>query len=80
MAERSLTLRNADELKALKALGAYDAAIWVDASKRQAVEASASCTVEPSMADYVLNNNGREDELPDRVRSLMAKVLADLGA
>lgn len=56
-------LRNARELHALRNCGAFDIAIWVDASERCPPEPSSSCTVEPWMADYIIDNNGTLKDL-----------------
>jgi hypothetical protein len=56
-------IRNAEEFQALKLGRSFDLAIWVDASDRVASEGADSCTVMPSMADYVLDNNGTVEEL-----------------
>lgn len=51
-------LRSKAEFNALKNTGAFDVSIWVDGSDRHPPEAKSSCTVEPWMADYVVDNNG----------------------
>lgn len=56
-------LRSARELHALRNAGAFDLAIWVDASERCPPEPRSSCTVEPWMADYIIDNNGTLEDL-----------------
>lgn len=56
-------LRRREELDAIKAAGICDFVIWVDASKRLPPEDSASCTVGPDQADYIIDNNGDLDQL-----------------
>lgn len=68
-------IRNARELHALKNAGIYDVAIWVDASERvKSVEDRSSCTVEPWMADFVLDNNGTVEDLQRNLESLMGTL------
>lgn len=67
-------MRNRWELHALHNAGAFDAAIWVDASRRLPLEPDTSITVEPWMADYILDNNGTLDELRVNVIHLMANL------
>ncbi len=56
-------LRSKAELNALKNAGLVDYIIWVDRSDHLPPEGPASCTVEPWMADYVLDNNGTLEDL-----------------
>lgn len=63
-------IRNHSELHALKIVKAYDFCIWVDASRRQPPEDRSSCTVEPWMADFVLDNNGSLENLAFNLRQL----------
>lgn len=57
-------LRSAREFHAVKAAGLYDLCVWVDASGRGVPpEDRSSCTVEPWMADHVLDNSGDLVEL-----------------
>ncbi len=67
-------LRSAREFAAIKNAGLYDVCIWVDALTRVNAEGRDSCTVEPWMADYVLDNNGTPEELRFNLRQLMATV------
>lgn len=70
-------LREATELEALKAAGIVDFIIWVDASKRLPPEDISSCTVTPDMADYILDNNGPEEDLPAQVERAYSYALAN---
>ena len=63
-------LRNKAELHALKNARVVDLIIWVDASDRLPPESSESCTVEPWMADFIIDNNGSEADLAFNVRLL----------
>lgn len=68
-------LRSKAEFHALRNVGAFDVAIWVDASDRVPPEDASSCTVEPWMADYVLDNNGSLEDLELNLKQLMENVL-----
>jgi len=68
-------LRSKAELNALKNAGIVDTIIWVDRSDFVPREASESCTVEPWMADYVLDNNGTLEDLEFNVKQLMENLL-----
>lgn len=56
-------LRNWHELEALRLNKAFDLCIWVDASERVGPEPSSSCTVLPTQADVVIDNNGTLEDL-----------------
>lgn len=64
-------LRSAREFHALHHAKVFDYSIWVDASERIPPEDSDSCTVAPWMANFVVDNNGTEQELFDNVMRLM---------
>lgn len=70
-------IRNAREFHALRNAGVFDVAIWVDASERLDghIEDKSSCTVEPWMADFVLDNNGSLEDLERNLGSLMGGLL-----
>ncbi len=68
-------LRSKAELNALKNSGAVDHIIWVDRSDHLPPEDASSCTVEPWMADYVLDNNGTLENLEFNVQQLMERLL-----
>jgi hypothetical protein len=56
-------MRNEVELEAVRKEGLYDYSIWVDRSKHVAPESSASCSITPAMANYVIDNNGTLEQL-----------------
>lgn len=60
-------IRQADEFNAIKAAGLFDFCLWVSAEGRMAMESSESMTVNRSMADFVIDNNGPAHELPAKV-------------
>jgi len=64
-------IRNSTEFHAVRNAGLFDVAIWVDASKRLPPEDKSSMTLEPWMADYILDNNGTLDQLKLGLRNLM---------
>ena len=70
-------LRSKAELNALVNARVADFVIWVDRSDHQPPEDRSSCTVEPWMAHYVLDNNGTPEDLRFNVRQLMGTLLGD---
>lgn len=72
-------IRNAREFHALKNSGAFDVSIWVDASHRREPEPKDSCTVEPWMADYILDNNGSVAELEFNLEILYRNKIEHAG-
>lgn len=56
-------MRNKRELWACRYTKVFDCVVWVDASERLPPEPKDSNTIEPWMADYILDNNGTLDEL-----------------
>ncbi len=67
-------IRNAREFHALRNAGVFDVAIWVDAFERIGTkEDPSSCTVEPWMADFVLDNNGDLSDLERNLDVLMTE-------
>lgn len=67
-------VRNVEEFNAIKAAGLFDYAIWVDRSAHQPPEHVSSNTMNISMADYVLNNNGTLEDLRANVKEMYAKL------
>jgi hypothetical protein len=72
-------VRSAREFHALRNTGAYDISIWIDASERMPAEGRDSCTVEPWMADFVLDNNGTPEDLAFNLEQLMTHFGLDKG-
>ena len=68
-------LRSDIELDALRREGAFDLAIWVDASNR-VPGVDPTCKVRPDQADYLIDNNGTLDELVVLVHSLAHEIIA----
>lgn len=68
-------LRSKREFAAVKMAGLYDVCIWVDRSDVLPAEGRDSCTVEPWMADYVLDNNGTLDDLRFNIAQMVEHVL-----
>lgn len=64
-------LRNKRELFALKARKLYALSFWVDASDRIPSEDKSSCTVEPWMADVMIDNNGTLDDLENTLQAIL---------
>lgn len=68
-------IRNAREFHALKNAGVVTWSIWVDAAERgMPIEDKSSCTVEPWMADFVLDNNGSLEDLERNLEVLMQGI------
>ncbi len=67
-------LRSKREYAAVKNAGLFDVAIWVDASDRLPPEDKASCTVEPWMAELIIDNNGTLEELHFGINQLMENL------
>lgn len=63
-------MRNEVELEAVRKEGLYDYSIWVDRSQHVAPESSASCSVNQSMANYTIDNNGTLDQLKGKTLAL----------
>lgn len=72
-------IRNKVEFNALRRERAFDVAFWVDASSRLPSESADSNTMSRSDADFVIDNNGAESELPHEVFVAHTKALARLG-
>lgn len=68
-------LRNKREFHAMKNQGVFDICIWVDRSDHLPLEPKDSMTLEPWMADFVIDNNGDEDELTLSVKALMDHLM-----
>lgn len=64
-------LRNRDEFLALKENKVFDYAIWVDRSKQLPLESIDSMNLTQDLADYVIDNNGTELELVERVVAMI---------
>jgi len=67
-------VRNKREYYAIANSGAVDGVIWVDASERHEPETYGSCTVEPWMSNWIIDNNGTEEDLHRNVHQLMANL------
>ena len=62
-------MRSADELITCKQAKLFDHIVWVDRSEHAPVEPASSCTVLREMANYVIDNNGTEQQLVTNVHS-----------
>lgn len=68
-------MRRLDELEACRKAGIFDFIIWVDASKRLPPETgSMDITMANCGADFVIDNNGPEEELPAKVHAVMERI------
>lgn len=64
-------LRNKKEFHSLKNQRIFDYAIWVDRSDHLPLEDKSSMSLEPWMADYIIDNNGTLDQLTKNTHDLM---------
>lgn len=64
-------IRNSRELNAVINSGLAELVIWIEAGERVDQEPKASCSVEPWMAQFTIDNNGTEDDLHHNVHQLM---------
>jgi len=69
-------LRNKREFHALRNGGYFDVSIWVDRSDKLSRESKKSNSIEPWMADFVIDNNGTKDDLAVAVKLLMDNLLS----
>ena len=67
-------LRNFHEFNGMKNAGLQFVTIWVDASNRVAPEDASSISVQPWMADFILDNNGDLDALERKLGILMNTI------
>jgi len=68
-------MRRLDELEACKEAGIFDHVIWVDASKRHPPETgSMDITHDNCGADFWIDNNGAEEDLPEAVAKVMMQI------
>ena len=68
-------LRNKKEFYAMAAYDVFNYVIWVDRSKHVPPEDSSSMTLDESMADFVIDNNGDLGDLYTNVNKLMERLL-----
>ena len=67
-------IRSNREFDAAKEEGLFDCAIWVDASNRLPLEPPDSFDISVDKADFVIDNNGKEIELPEKVRQCLKLI------
>lgn len=68
-------LRNHRELYAIEARAMADLVIWVDRSEHVPPESDSSCTVQPWMADVILDNNGTLEQTAEHLQAIMENWL-----
>jgi hypothetical protein len=68
-------LRNKREFHAMRNTGVFEYAIWVDRSDYLPSEDSSSMTLEPWMADFVIDNNGTIEQLKFNTHQLIDHIL-----
>lgn len=69
-------LRNKREYYALKNTKTVDYVVWVDASDRKPLESKESMTLEPWMADFIIDNNGSLEQLEFNVKQFADSILS----
>ena len=68
-------IRNDEEFEGSEHL--FDAAIWIDASKRKPLESESSISVTPSMCHYVVDNNGTSPaKMFDQLNEIILNIAA----
>jgi dephospho-CoA kinase len=67
-------LRNVREFHSIKNNGLFDYCIWVDRSNYLETEPKSSMSLEPWMADYVIDNNGTLEQLYRNIDDLMKNI------
>ena len=67
-------MRNRRELWACQNAKVFDHVIWVDATDRLPLEGNGSMTIQPWMADIILDNNGHWFELEKNLLVVMNKL------
>ncbi|UFK26698.1 hydrolase [Roseobacter phage RDJL6] len=70
-------LRHKTEFHAVRNAGIPDLVVWVDRSDHLPPEDKSSCSVEPWMADFVVDNNGSLADLERNVQDLFGRLLED---
>jgi len=68
-------LRNKREFHAIKNNGLIDFTIWVDRSDHLPLEPRSSMSLEPWMADFVIDNNGTIEQFHHNIESLHNHLL-----
>lgn len=68
-------LRNKAEFHAMKNLGIFDYAIWVDRSDHLPPEDQKSMTLQQWMADFTIDNNGSLDDLVRNTTQLLTTLM-----
>jgi hypothetical protein len=69
-------MRSSREFNACKNTRAFDVCVWIDRSLVAPPEDRSSCTVEPWMADYMIDNNGSLEELRRNIHSFAKNILS----
>lgn len=67
-------VRSRAEFHAMKNRGLFTVSIFVDALDRLKPEPKNSMQIEPWMCDYVLDNNGTQDDLKRELEALMRQI------
>lgn len=68
-------LRSAAEFHAMRNTRVFDYSIWVDRSQHLPLECSTSMTLQPWMADFVIDNNGSIENLNTNTIELISYLI-----
>jgi len=60
-------LRCDKEFNEMRRISLFDYSVWIDASERLPLESRNSCKVSPDMCDFVIDNNGTEEEFLKKI-------------
>jgi len=66
--------RNFEEFEPSEEAGIFDFSVWVDACERKELEPATSFNISKSSADYILDNNGPEEDLGHEVDKLIKYI------
>jgi len=69
-------MRSRDELS--RSHGLFDLVVWVDASRRLPPEPGGSTELSTDDADWIIDNNGPEANLPGEVARLVEEITSRL--
>ena len=68
-------MRHIDEYIANREQKTFHYLIWVDSSVRMGMSEDNSMSLNPVLADFIIDNNGPEEDLPYRVKEVMDQVM-----
>jgi hypothetical protein len=72
---RYIGMRRPEEIQECIRIGLFDLIIWIDASERKPSEPSTSFSIDKSLADIIIDNNGSISELEQRAERFGRAVI-----